>query len=51
MTQENVINATLLSAGTALITVGVAMLSTNLLYGILAVVVGVGVYAVREVLP
>ena len=51
MTTENAINASLLSAGVALIGVGMNLLQTNLLYGILAIVVGVGVFAVREVLP
>lgn len=51
MTTTNTINASLLSAGVALMTVGVSLLQTQLLYGILAIVVGVGVFAVREVLP
>lgn len=51
MSKTDAINATLLSAGVALIGVGMNLLQTNLLYGILAIVVGVGVFAVREILP
>ena len=51
MTTENSINAALLSAGVALFGVGINILTTNLIYGIVAIVVGVGVFAVREVLP
>ena len=51
MTNTDIINATLLSAGVALIGEGINLLATNLLYGIIPIVVGVGVFAVREVLP
>ena len=51
MSKTDVINATLLSAGIAFIGEGVNLIQSNLLYAILAVVVGVGIIAVREVLP
>jgi len=40
----------LLTVATALVTVGVVLITTNFWYGLIALVVGAGVYILREYL-
>jgi hypothetical protein len=51
MTKENGINAILLTAGVAFTGEGINLLQSNLLLAVLAVVVGLAIFAVREMLP
>lgn len=51
MTQETIVNSSLLSVGTALTAFGVVIIQTNFWYGIVAILVGFGAYGLREVLP
>lgn len=51
MTQDNMVNAALLSVGTTFTGVGVVLVQTNIWYAIAAVLVGFLAFGLREVLP
>ena len=51
MTQDNVVNATLLSAGILVLSQVPSAFQINFWYGIVGAIVGVAIIAVREVLP